>query len=155
MKAIERLKQYIDFKGLNNSLFEKEIGMSNGYIGTQLKRKADLGEGVIIKILDNCLDIDLEWLITGKGNMIKGDQSKNENKVRDDEKDREIERLKDKNQDLQTINELLKRSLSELDKRKADFQTIGNEPTIFKDVAESKSELIKNQKNDDVKKGTG
>ncbi|MEC3875973.1 S24 family peptidase [Chryseobacterium salviniae] len=71
MKAIQRVKQYIDFKGLNNSTFEKKIELSNGYIGTQIKRNADLGEGVLIKILDNCLDINPEWLLTGKGEMLK------------------------------------------------------------------------------------
>lgn len=71
MKAIERIKKYIDFKGLNNSSFEKKNELSNGYIATQLKRNADLGEGVLIKILDNCLDINSEWLLTGKGEMLK------------------------------------------------------------------------------------
>jgi phage repressor protein C with HTH and peptisase S24 domain len=73
MKAIERVKQYIDFKGFNNSSFEKEIELSNGYIATQLKRNADLGEGILNKILDNCLDVSPEWLLTGKGAMLKGD----------------------------------------------------------------------------------
>lgn len=71
MKAIERLKQYIDFKELNNSLFEKENSLSNGYIATQLKRNADLGEGILNKILDNCLEISPEWLLTGNGEMLK------------------------------------------------------------------------------------
>jgi hypothetical protein len=73
MKAIERVKQYIDFKGFNNSSFEKENELSNGYIATQLKRNADLGEGVLNKILDNCLDVNPEWLLTGKGSMLKID----------------------------------------------------------------------------------
>ena len=72
MKAIQRLKQYIDYKGFNNSFFEKENDLSNGYIATQLKRNADLGEGILNKILDNCLDINPEWLLTGKGEMLKG-----------------------------------------------------------------------------------
>ncbi|HAY3590623.1 peptidase S24 [Elizabethkingia anophelis] len=71
MKAIDRVKQYIDYKGLNNSSFEKKNELSNGYIATQLKRKADLGEGILNKILDNCLDINAGWLLTGKGEMIK------------------------------------------------------------------------------------
>ena len=71
MKAIERIKQYIDYKGLNNRVFELENGLSNGYIATQLKRNADLGESVLNKILDNCLDINVEWLLTGKGVMLK------------------------------------------------------------------------------------
>ena len=44
MKAIERLIQYIDYKGFSNRSFEIQIGLSNGYIGTQLKRNADLEE---------------------------------------------------------------------------------------------------------------
>jgi repressor LexA len=71
MKAVIRLKEYIDYKGLNNSSFEKENGLSNGYIATQLKRNADLGEGVLTKILDNCLELSPEWLLTGKGEMLK------------------------------------------------------------------------------------
>ena len=73
MKAINRVIQYIDNKGINNSLFEKKCGLSNGYLGTQLKRNADLGEGVLNKILDNCLDISPEWLLTGRGEMLKSE----------------------------------------------------------------------------------
>lgn len=73
MKAIERLKQYIDYKGFSNSSFEKKNELSNGYIATQLKRNADLGEGILNKILDNCLDVSPEWLLTGKGSMLKKD----------------------------------------------------------------------------------
>jgi len=150
MKAIERLKQYIDFKGSNNSLFEKEIGMSNGYIGTQLKRKADLGEGVIVKILENCLDMNLEWLITGKGKMIKSNIENSPNEEFEVEKDKEIERLKDKISDLQTINELLTRTVADLDKSKTNFQ-YPNEQTVLNMVAEPEPEL-KKPKKDDAKK---
>ena len=70
MKAIERLKQYIDYKGFNNSSFERFNNLSNGYITTQIKRNADLGEGILKKILDNCHDLSSEWLLLGKGNML-------------------------------------------------------------------------------------
>lgn len=73
MKAINRVIHYIDNKGINNSSFEKMCGLSNGYLGTQLKRNADLGEGVLNKILDNCLDVSPEWLLTGRGEMLKGE----------------------------------------------------------------------------------
>lgn len=75
MKAISRVKQYIDYKGISNSSFEKKNALSNGYIGTQLKRNADLGESILNKILDNCLEINPEWLLTGKGEMIKSKQA--------------------------------------------------------------------------------
>lgn len=73
MKAIQRVKQYIDKQGFNNSSFEKKNSLSNGYIRTQIKRNADLGEGVLNKILDNCLDISPEWLLTGNGEMLKSE----------------------------------------------------------------------------------
>ena len=76
MKAINRVIQYIDSKGINNSSFEKKCGLSNGYLGTQLRRNADLGEGVLNKVLDNCLDISPEWLLTGKGKMLKEEEVK-------------------------------------------------------------------------------
>ena len=76
MKAIERLVQYIDYKGFSNRSFEMQIGLSNGYIGTQLKRNADLGESILNKILDNCLDINPIWLISGKGDMLKNTETR-------------------------------------------------------------------------------
>jgi phage repressor protein C with HTH and peptisase S24 domain len=71
MKSIERVFQYLDYKGLKHTRAEKDWGLSNGYLGAQLKRKSDLGEGVIKKIIDNCLDMSLEWLLFGNGDMIK------------------------------------------------------------------------------------
>lgn len=70
MKSIERLMQYIDYKGLNKRAFEVNNDLSNGYLGKQLSRNADLGEGILTKILDNCPDLSPEWLLTGKGEMI-------------------------------------------------------------------------------------
>ncbi len=71
MKAIKRLYQYLDYKGIKPARFEKENDLSNGYLGTQLKRNGNLGEDVFNKIIDNCLDLNPVWLLTGKQKMIK------------------------------------------------------------------------------------
>ena len=71
MKPIERLFQYLDYRGIKHTRFEKNIGLSNGYLGQQLKRKADLGSGILEQIINNCLDLNIEWLMTGRENMIK------------------------------------------------------------------------------------
>jgi len=71
MKAINRFIRYCDFKGVKPSRFEKDFGISNGYFSVQLKRSGSLGEDTLKIIIDNCHDIDPEWLLTGKGNMMK------------------------------------------------------------------------------------
>lgn len=76
MKAINRLVQYLDFKGIKNSHLESAISLSNGYINTQIKRGSDIGEGILVKILDYCPDLNPMWLLAGKGDMIKLDQPK-------------------------------------------------------------------------------
>lgn len=78
MKAIERLYQYMKYKGLKPTALEKEIGLSNGYLGVQRKRNADMGEGILLKIIDNCRDINSSWLLTGEGNMLRSESEKEE-----------------------------------------------------------------------------
>ena len=77
MKAIERLYQYMEYKGLKPTALEKKIGLSNGYLGVQRKRNADMGEGVFLKIIDNCRDINSSWLLTGEGNMLRSESENN------------------------------------------------------------------------------
>ncbi len=74
MKIISRIYEYLDYKDIPPTKFEKEIGLSNGYLGIQRKRNADIGESVIVKIIDNCRDLSLEWLLTGNGQMLKADK---------------------------------------------------------------------------------
>jgi len=50
--------------------YEVYNGLSNGYLGKQLARNTGLGEGVMNRILENCPDIDTNWLLTGKGEML-------------------------------------------------------------------------------------
>ena len=76
MKAINRLLQYLEYKKIKPTAFEKAIGLSNGYLGVQKKRNADIGEGVILKLVGNCLDLSLSWLILGVGSMLKDEVSR-------------------------------------------------------------------------------
>lgn len=71
MKIIDRIFEYIDYKGITAAQFERNNSLSNGYLGTQRKRSSDLGESIILRIINNCPDIDVEWLVTGKGEMLK------------------------------------------------------------------------------------
>ena len=77
MKIIDRVFQYIDYKGIKPIPFEKKIGLSNGYLGKQQKRNADLGEGIILKIVENCPEINPYWLLTGNGEMLNTKSEEN------------------------------------------------------------------------------
>ena len=70
MKAIHRLFEYFEYKNIKPTRFEKDFGLSNGYLGVQLKREADIGSSILETIIDNCIDLDITWLITGRGHML-------------------------------------------------------------------------------------
>lgn len=70
-KAIDRLYEYMRHKGLGITHTERASGLSNGYLGKQKKRGGDLGESALNSILDNCPDLSPEWLLTGRGDMLR------------------------------------------------------------------------------------
>lgn len=67
----ERIKQYIDYKGFSIMRFEKQIGAGNNSIGTSIKRNTNLTGDLLSKILNTFQDINTEWLLTGRGEMLK------------------------------------------------------------------------------------
>ena len=75
MKAIDRLYLYLEYKGIKPSNFEKQVGFSSGYLSKQKSRNADMGEGALNVVLDNCPDLNDKWFIRGKGEMLLGDQT--------------------------------------------------------------------------------
>jgi hypothetical protein len=70
MSPIDRLFTYFESKGIKPTRLEKEIGLSNGYLGNTKRRGGDLGTGILQKIVDYCSDLNLNWLLTGKGSML-------------------------------------------------------------------------------------
>jgi len=70
MKIIDRISQFIEYKGLSDNAFDKSIGMGNGYIGKLKKASGSVGGDVIEKIADIYTELNLIWLITGKEEMI-------------------------------------------------------------------------------------
>lgn len=75
MKAIDRLYIYLAEYNLKPTVIEKAIGLSNGYLSAQKKRNADMGEGIINKVIDYCQELNPEWLLTGQGSMLRSKQN--------------------------------------------------------------------------------
>ena len=74
--VLERIKEYIDSKGITIAAFERSIGMSNASFGKSLKNKGAIGSDKIENILLTYSDLSPEWLLTGTGNMFKSDTDK-------------------------------------------------------------------------------
>ncbi len=71
INTLQRIKQYIDFKGINTSTFEKNIFMSNGSFASQLKNNKTIGVDKLENILKKYEEINPTWLLTGEGEMLR------------------------------------------------------------------------------------
>ena len=67
---LERIKQFIDYKRIAISAFEKSIGMSNASFGKSLKTGGTIGGDKLENILTTYPEINPVWLMTGKGEML-------------------------------------------------------------------------------------
>jgi repressor LexA len=71
-KTLHRLKEYLDYKRINISTFERSVGFSNGAFASQLKNDKTIGVDKLENILKTYPDINGDWLLTGEGEMVKG-----------------------------------------------------------------------------------
>lgn len=71
LKTIDRLMQFIRFAGLSARQFDLSIGASNGYTLRMQKNNASIGSDVIENILKAYPQLNVVWLITGEGEMLK------------------------------------------------------------------------------------
>lgn len=68
---LDRIKEYIDSKGITVAAFEKSVGMSNASFAKSLKNKGAIGTDKLENILSTYSDISPEWLLKGTGSMLK------------------------------------------------------------------------------------
>lgn len=65
----ERIRKIIEYKGISTRKFCEKVGIANGF----LDKVKDVGSEKLLKILNAYPDISPEWLLTGKGEMLKGE----------------------------------------------------------------------------------
>ncbi|WP_286747934.1 hypothetical protein [Roseivirga sp. UBA1976] len=70
-QIVSRLRDYVVSKDISIRQFELSIGVSSGAISRAFKNDTDIQSKWISKIIHEYPDINIEWLITGKGDMIK------------------------------------------------------------------------------------
>ena len=75
MSIIERIYQLIDYKEDSVYKISKEIGVSNGYFSKTRAKNGSIGSDIIEKIVNYYTDVNVEWLLTGKGEMLKKEKT--------------------------------------------------------------------------------
>ena len=71
MTTKERFIEYLKIKGIGQTSFEESSGLSRGAIS----QKSGFSANSIEKIAIACPDLNLDWLITGNGEMLKSEAS--------------------------------------------------------------------------------
>jgi repressor LexA len=69
----ERLSEYMAFRRINNNMLTVTAGLSVGLIGKAIANNSGINSTSIEKILHSYPEINPEWLLTGKGEMLKKD----------------------------------------------------------------------------------
>lgn len=62
---------------MSMNAFDVRLGLGNNYIGSMIRREANIGSDVLEKIVRNFTEINPTWLITGEGEMMKTRQAEN------------------------------------------------------------------------------
>lgn len=78
-KAIDRIMLFIKHLGISVRQFDISIGASNGYTLRMNKNRASVGSDVIENISKVHPSINVEWIITGRGPMIRESYSEDIN----------------------------------------------------------------------------
>lgn len=68
MATKDRLKEFLSYKKIGRNKFETKLGIANGYMSS---KGVTITSEVIEKASAEFPDLNLEWLITGNGNMLK------------------------------------------------------------------------------------
>lgn len=68
MNLKERLLEFLNYKGIEKSRFEKEVGLSNGFVD---KAGNNTRLSSLDRISNKYPDLNINWLRTGEGDMLK------------------------------------------------------------------------------------
>ena len=69
----ERILQYLEIKEVSLKTFFNETGIKRGFLDSD-KLKSSVSDVFITIIIAKYSDINLDWLLTGKGEMLKQNQ---------------------------------------------------------------------------------
>lgn len=75
-KMIDRIKRFIEMQDLSSSSFANEIGVQRSSVSHVLSGRNKPSLDFVVKIKERFPEVNLEWLINGKGGMIASKEKK-------------------------------------------------------------------------------
>ena len=72
MNAKDRLLIFLSNLNIGQGAFEKNVGISNGYINNS---KGSIGSQILNKISIKYPELNTEWILNGEGEMLKGNKA--------------------------------------------------------------------------------
>lgn len=109
----ERLKEFIWYKGLRVSHFEKMCGLSNGYVASITK---GMGAEKMQMILDKFPELSKKWLLKGEGEMLIGQNNKIEIEANEEEDNKESTLTEKLMNELQHLRLIIEKQQSQIDR---------------------------------------
>lgn len=81
--VLQRIREFIEFKDVSDRKFAETIGVPQTTISSLFKRGNEPNISIISAILKAYPIINMEWLISGNGSMLKMNMVENENQIAD------------------------------------------------------------------------
>ncbi len=130
MDIIERLQEVINYEGITVSAFARKIGVVDQTIrGIVVQKRNKPSFDILEKIIQTFDWINAEWLLTGKGDMVKAKSCENKEIYPPEtfelikylrEKDKKIEKLIEEKTELRIKFDLARQKLKDADTIKQD-----------------------------------
>lgn len=116
MKVTDRLQEYLTFRQISPYTFERTCSIANGYLKKQMKGKGSIGSKIIERITEKYKDINITWLLTGKGSMLLANYPLNEDVYAIAERGQEYAKNEQTVQDLRDKILILENALADKEK---------------------------------------
>ena len=76
---MQRLKQFIEYKGFSVRKFEQICDINMSTIQTAITKNKTIGSDKLVKIAENFRDLNMNWLFLGVGSMINTEKFSEQN----------------------------------------------------------------------------
>lgn len=137
---INRIKEHYGFK--SDSEFARYLEISAQVLSNWKARNTYDA----LLIYTKCVEINPEWLLTGKGNMLKKEPFTSENSTDTEILKNKVLQLTEENGTLKETNELLRFKVKVLEENLSEVIYTRPDSTVLKSVVEREPELIKGKK---------